>query len=82
MQEIEAPVEHFDAAAGIEKSGIEKSGIDTTAHHGGSNVDPSLDRRVRLKLDLYILPVLSCVLFFASMGRSDLANAKVADMQV
>ncbi|CAK7224657.1 hypothetical protein SBRCBS47491_005624 [Sporothrix bragantina] len=78
MQQVEEPVEHLDTS-----TGIEKSGIDTTAHHGGGPpVDPALDRRVRWKLDFYILPVLSSVYFFASMGRSDLANAKVAGMQL
>ncbi|CAK7207189.1 hypothetical protein SEUCBS139899_009997 [Sporothrix eucalyptigena] len=75
MQEVEENIEM--------SSGIEKSGIDTTAHHGGGPpVDPALDRRVRWKLDFYILPVISSVYFFASMGRSDLANAKVAGMQL
>lgn len=73
-QEVEEPVEA--------PPGIEKSGIDTTAHHGGGpEVDPALDRRVRWKLDLYILPVISSVYFFSSMGRSDIGNAKVAGME-
>ncbi|KAF2474391.1 putative pantothenate transporter [Lindgomyces ingoldianus] len=41
---------------------------------------PSLDRRVKLKIDFMILPLLSSVYFLAQMGRSDLANAKIAGM--
>ncbi|KAI1475625.1 MFS general substrate transporter [Daldinia eschscholtzii] len=43
-------------------------------------VDPKLARRVKWKLDIFILPLLSSVYFFATMGRSDLGNAKVAGL--
>ncbi|KUL91331.1 hypothetical protein ZTR_01835 [Talaromyces verruculosus] len=36
--------------------------------------------KLKWKLDLFILPLISSVYFFASMGRSDLANAKVAGL--
>ncbi|KAH6673861.1 major facilitator superfamily domain-containing protein [Halenospora varia] len=39
-----------------------------------------IERRLKWKLDLFILPTLSLVYFLASMGRSDLANAEVAGM--
>ncbi|KAI6081263.1 putative pantothenate transporter [Hypoxylon rubiginosum] len=42
--------------------------------------DHKLDRRVRWKLDLFILPLMSSVYFFATMGKSDLANAKIAGL--
>ncbi|KAI0025222.1 putative pantothenate transporter [Xylariomycetidae sp. FL0641] len=42
--------------------------------------DAALARRVRWKLDLFILPMISGVYFFAAMGRSDLANAKIAGL--
>ncbi|KEF63446.1 uncharacterized protein A1O9_01424 [Exophiala aquamarina CBS 119918] len=38
------------------------------------------ERRVKWKIDLLILPLLSTVYFLASMGRSDLGNAKIAGM--
>ncbi|XXH02448.1 hypothetical protein Hte_008824 [Hypoxylon texense] len=42
--------------------------------------DHKLDRRVKWKLDLFILPLMSSVYFFATMGKSDLANAKIAGL--
>lgn len=39
-----------------------------------------LNSRLKWKLDLFILPIISLVYFFAQMGRSDLANAKVAGL--
>ncbi|OJD32526.1 mfs transporter protein [Diplodia corticola] len=39
-----------------------------------------LERRVRWKTDFAILPLLASVYFLAQMGRSDLANAKIAGM--
>ncbi|CAM1506002.1 Fc.00g116390.m01.CDS01 [Cosmosporella sp. VM-42] len=43
-------------------------------------IDPKLERRLKWKLDLFILPLISSVYFFASMGRSDLGNAQVAGL--
>ncbi len=39
-----------------------------------------MERRVKLKTDLFILPLLSSIYFLAQMGRSDLGNAKVAGL--
>ncbi|KAL7620497.1 hypothetical protein AAE478_009492 [Parahypoxylon ruwenzoriense] len=44
------------------------------------NVDPKLARRVKWKLDLTILPLMASVYFFATMGKSDLGNAKIAGL--
>ncbi|KAH9995003.1 putative pantothenate transporter [Xylariaceae sp. FL0662B] len=41
-------------------------------------IDPALDRRVKWKLDLFILPLISSLYFFSTMGRSDLGNTKIA----
>ncbi|KAH8812947.1 major facilitator superfamily domain-containing protein [Xylogone sp. PMI_703] len=41
----------------------------------------ALERKLKWKLDLFILPLISAVYFFASMGRSDLGNAEVAGME-
>lgn len=35
---------------------------------------------VKLKTDLFILPLLASIYFLAQMGRSDLGNAKVAGL--
>ncbi|KAI5925986.1 putative pantothenate transporter [Camillea tinctor] len=43
-------------------------------------VDPAFERKLKWKLDLFILPIISSVYFFAAMGRSDLANAKIAGL--
>ncbi|GAB5587371.1 hypothetical protein Unana1_02271 [Umbelopsis nana] len=43
--------------------------------------DPSIARRLLWKIDLWILPMLSLIYFFASMDRSDIANAQLAGMQ-
>ncbi|KAF4762116.1 hypothetical protein N7455_001423 [Penicillium solitum] len=56
------------------------------AHHSREEVPSennfplSKHRRLKWKLDLFILPLISSVYFFASMGRSDLANAQVAGL--
>ncbi|GAM91175.1 hypothetical protein ANO11243_092220 [Dothideomycetidae sp. 11243] len=44
------------------------------------HVDPAVDKRLRWKLDLIILPLVGTIYFLASMSRSDLANAKSAGM--
>ena len=36
--------------------------------------------RVKLKTDLFVLPLLASIYFLAQMGRSDLGNAKVAGL--
>lgn len=38
------------------------------------------ERMVKLKTDLFILPLLASIYFLAQMGRSDLGNAKVAGL--
>ncbi|CAI7650264.1 unnamed protein product [Penicillium manginii] len=48
--------------------------------HSDDDLSPKILSRVKLKLDLFILPLISIVYFFAQMGRSDLANAKVAGL--
>ncbi|KAL2071939.1 hypothetical protein VTL71DRAFT_11282 [Oculimacula yallundae] len=45
-----------------------------------STVSRAREKRLVLKIDLFILPLLAMVYFFAAMGRSDLANASVAGM--
>ncbi|KAI2604022.1 MFS general substrate transporter [Hypoxylon fragiforme] len=44
------------------------------------DVDPKFARRVLWKLDLFILPLMASVYFFATMGKSDLGNAKIAGL--
>ncbi|RYP46677.1 hypothetical protein DL768_007149 [Monosporascus sp. mg162] len=38
------------------------------------------ERKVKLKIDLFILPLLASIYFLAQMGRSDLGNAQVAGL--
>ncbi|GAD96988.1 pantothenate transporter, putative [Paecilomyces variotii No. 5] len=55
----------------------------TPGYNNSSDCDDiplSKHRRLKWKIDLYILPLISSVYFFASMGRSDLANAKIAGL--
>lgn len=42
--------------------------------------DGKLEKRAKLKTDLFILPLLASIYFLAQMGRSDLGNAKVAGL--
>ncbi|KAH8201386.1 hypothetical protein TruAng_004469 [Truncatella angustata] len=53
----------------------------STSEQGSSASDRRKERRVRWKTDLIILPLLVSIHFLAQMGRSDLANAKVAGME-
>ncbi|KAJ4288035.1 hypothetical protein N0V90_012051 [Kalmusia sp. IMI 367209] len=43
-------------------------------------VDPAVERRIRWKLDLTILPLLTSVQFLSQMAKSDLGNAEVAGL--
>lgn len=75
MNEVEEAVPETSASEKVPaQSGINTSAWDNTHENA------ELDRRVKWKLDFFILPLISSVYFFASMGRSDLSNAAVAGM--
>ncbi|KAJ9646020.1 hypothetical protein H2204_000682 [Knufia peltigerae] len=42
--------------------------------------DRKRERKIKLKLDFIVLPLLATVYFLASMGRSDLGNAKISGL--
>ncbi|KAL7954555.1 hypothetical protein V8C34DRAFT_319766 [Trichoderma compactum] len=46
-----------------------------------SNLDEKQRRKLKWKLDWFILPLISAVYFFGSMDRSDLANALIAGLE-
>lgn len=46
-----------------------------------SEADQKIMRRLRWKIDLWILPLLSVVYFLASLDRSNIGNAQIAGMQ-
>ncbi|KAH8122978.1 MFS general substrate transporter [Trichoderma asperelloides] len=46
-----------------------------------SIIDKKERQRLKWKLDLFVLPLISSVYFFGSMDRSDLANAQVAGLE-
>ncbi|KAI1506363.1 MFS general substrate transporter [Biscogniauxia marginata] len=54
--------------------------LETSHDEGHEEIDPAFERKLKWKLDLFILPIISSVYFFAAMGRSDLANAKIAGL--
>ncbi|KAI1328016.1 putative pantothenate transporter [Xylariaceae sp. FL0255] len=61
----------------------EKSPATIEASIDGSSdtsFDVASERRLKWKLDLFILPLVSIVAFFAYVGRSDLSNAKIAGL--
>ncbi|KAI1079059.1 putative pantothenate transporter [Whalleya microplaca] len=68
------PLEYRDPAVLLQEGGSVK---DIPAEE----IDPALDRRVKWKLDLFILPLVSSVYFFGSMGRSDLGNTRIAGIE-
>ena len=43
--------------------------VASSSHTENIDIDPKLERRLKWKLDLFILPLLSSVYFFASMVR-------------
>src|ERR1700753_2203391 len=53
-----------------------------TQEEAAEDVDPAALRKLKWKIDLFILPLISSVYFFSSMGRSDLANAKIAGITI
>jgi hypothetical protein len=57
----------------VQKDGLPDSEISTL-------VTSAFERRLVWKIDLFILPILITVNFLAQMGRSDIANAKIAGM--
>ncbi|KAL6890523.1 MFS general substrate transporter [Trichoderma evansii] len=46
-----------------------------------STIDKKERQKLKWKLDLFVLPLISSVYFFASMDRSDLANAQIAGLE-
>ncbi|KAI1136002.1 putative pantothenate transporter [Hypoxylon sp. FL0543] len=73
------PVEYRDPAD-LLPTASESSQESMTKEASQEEVDPKLARRVKWKLDLFILPLMSSVYFFATMGKSDLGNAKIAGL--
>ncbi|KAI1375289.1 putative pantothenate transporter [Hypoxylon crocopeplum] len=73
------PVEYRDPTLLIPTSTPSSQG-DVAKEDEEEEVDPKLARRVKWKLDLFILPLMSSVYFFATMGKSDLGNAKIAGL--
>ncbi|KAI1091576.1 putative pantothenate transporter [Rostrohypoxylon terebratum] len=74
------PVELREPSVLVPTSSPSSQGSFTKGDEVQEVVDPKLARRVKWKLDLFILPLLSSVYFFATMGKSDLANAKIAGL--
>ncbi|KAI0882301.1 putative pantothenate transporter [Annulohypoxylon maeteangense] len=74
------PVEFRDPSVLAPTSSPGSEGSFTKEDEVQEIVDPKLARRVKWKLDLFILPLLSSVYFFATMGKSDLGNAKIAGL--
>ncbi|EHK44574.1 hypothetical protein TRIATDRAFT_200050 [Trichoderma atroviride IMI 206040] len=46
-----------------------------------STINEKERKKLKLKLDLFVLPLISSVYFFGSMDRSDLANAQIAGLE-
>ncbi|KAI2469786.1 putative pantothenate transporter [Annulohypoxylon bovei var. microspora] len=74
------PVEFRDPSVLMPSSSPSSQGSMTKEDEVEEVVDPKFARRVKWKLDLFILPLLSSVYFFATMGKSDLGNAKIAGL--
>ncbi|KAI1455775.1 putative pantothenate transporter [Annulohypoxylon moriforme] len=74
------PVEFRERSGLIPTTSPSSQGSFTKEDEVQEVVDPKLARRVKWKLDLFILPLLSSVYFFATMGKSDLGNAKIAGL--
>ncbi|KAH8597715.1 major facilitator superfamily domain-containing protein [Bisporella sp. PMI_857] len=67
----------------VESLPVRKADATTELDARGIPVDPETrrsEKRLKLKLDLIILPLMSMIYLFASMGRSDLGNAKISGM--
>jgi len=62
------------------KARTDSSSLTTTDASERSLEAIAFERRLVWKLDLYILPFLAVIFFLAQMGRSDIANAKIAGM--
>ncbi|KAI1383860.1 putative pantothenate transporter [Hypoxylon trugodes] len=75
------PMEFREPSPLLQQTSIPSSqGDDIPKEEQEEDVDPKLAQRVKRKLDFYILPLMSSVYFFATMGKSDLGNAKVAGL--
>ncbi|KAJ9617229.1 hypothetical protein H2200_000950 [Cladophialophora chaetospira] len=59
---------------------VEKAEAPTGTPAALTEEELQLQRKLKWKMDLIILPLLSTVYFFAQMGRSDLGNAKIMGM--
>ncbi|RYP11172.1 hypothetical protein DL765_007859 [Monosporascus sp. GIB2] len=65
-------VVHLEAAGQQDEAEAERA---EELERGGKS-----ERKVKLKIDFFILPLLASIYFLAQMGRSDLGNAKVAGL--
>ncbi|KAI1405414.1 putative pantothenate transporter [Hypoxylon fuscum] len=74
------PAEYRDPTLLLQTNTSPPSSIEEVPKEEEEVIDPKLDRRVKWKLDLFILPLMSSVYFFATMGKSDLSNAKIAGL--
>jgi len=48
---------------------------------GGFRYDPEMDRKVLLKLDLLVQPIMFTMFLFLLLDRTNVGNARVAGMQ-
>ncbi|KAH8899811.1 MFS general substrate transporter [Thozetella sp. PMI_491] len=76
--ESEIRLEHISSTDNLE-SGVSTDNL--TQDCSSNEPDPGInEKRLKWKLDLYIMPMLISIFFLAQMGRSDIGNAKSAGM--
>ncbi|KAK0495821.1 major facilitator superfamily domain-containing protein [Armillaria luteobubalina] len=57
------------------------NGSDDEKTYHSIEIDPSLASRVWLKLDLFLLPVISAIHLLSYLGRTNIGNARIAGLQ-
>ncbi|RMZ84310.1 hypothetical protein DV738_g503, partial [Chaetothyriales sp. CBS 135597] len=65
----------------IEKEDVTVAQVPTTGEGSVIEIDPEAERKLRLKLDLYILPHICLLYLFCYIDRSNIGNARIAGLE-
>ena len=68
-------------ATDVEHHEISSPGLNLETGNHEFLVDSNLDRKVVIKLDLLLMPIMSVIFVFLFLDRANIGNARVAGMQ-
>jgi len=68
------------ATAKTEQGGVEAVRVLPTGTTTVGEIDPEVEKRVRRKLDMHLIPLLSALYLLAFLDRSNIGNARIAGL--